>query len=74
MFYETFERGNSQNDDLVLRRVNDYLRSTDMAPSNFSGTFMILAEWNGVHSYAMALIICIIFSCIILQAEISSTR
>ena len=51
VFYETFERGNGQNDDLVLRRVNDYLRSTDMAPSNFSGTFMILAEWNGVHPY-----------------------
>ena len=51
VFYETFERGNSQNDDLVLRRVNDYLTSTDRAPSNFSGTFMILAEWNGVHPY-----------------------
>ena len=49
--YETFERGKSRNDDYILNRVNDYLRSSDMAPLNFSGTFMILAEWNGVHPY-----------------------
>ena len=51
MFYETFERGRNHNDDSVLPGVNDYLGSTEIAPSNFSGTFMILAEWNGVHSY-----------------------
>ena len=47
--YETFERGRSQNDDLTLDRVNTFLQ-LNMA-SNFSGTFMILAEWNGVHPY-----------------------
>ena len=49
VFYETFERGKSQNDDSMLQRVNDYLRYK--TGSNFSGTFMILAEWNGVHPY-----------------------
>ena len=49
VFYETFEKGRSQNDDLILSRVNDYLSRSKS--SNFSGTFMILAEWNGVHPY-----------------------
>ena len=47
--YETFERGRSQNDDLVLDRVNTFLQLN--MPSNFSGTFMIVAEWQGVHPY-----------------------
>ena len=51
VLYETFERGRSQNDDFTLSRVNDYLRFNNESQSNFSGTFMILAEWNGVHPY-----------------------
>ena len=49
--YETFVRGRSQNDDSILMTVTDYLRSTNMASPDFSGTFMILAEWDGVHPY-----------------------
>ena len=51
VFYETFERGRSQNDDIILSRVNDYLTRSNETASSFSGTFMILAEWNGVHPY-----------------------
>ena len=49
VLYETFERGRSPNDDLMLSRVNDYLNRS--MSSDFSGTFMILAKWNGVHPY-----------------------
>ena len=56
-------RGRNHNDDSVLQRVNDYLGSTEIAPSNFSGTFMILAEWNDVHPYPHGSCYC---SCIIL--------
>ena len=48
--YQAFERGRSQYDDTTLNRVNDYLRLTNQA-ANFSGNFMILAEWNSVHPY-----------------------
>ena len=48
--YETFERGRSRNDDIVLDNVSHYLRINGEAPS-FSGTFMILAEWQDVHPY-----------------------
>ena len=51
VFYETFERGRSQNDDSILTRVTNYLRSTNMTSPDFSGTFMILAEWDDVHPY-----------------------
>ena len=47
--YETFERGRSQNDDSELNRVNTFLQMNQK--SNFSGTFMIVAEWLGVHPY-----------------------
>jgi len=47
--YETFERGKSQNDDILLNRVSDFL-NLNMS-SNFSGSFMILAEWQDVHPY-----------------------
>ena len=50
MFYETFERGRSRNDDNVLDIVNRYLELNNLA-QNFSGTFMILAEWQNVHPY-----------------------
>ena len=49
VYYETFNRGRSEYDDNVLDMVNRYLRlNTDQ---NFSGTFMILAEWQDVHPY-----------------------
>ena len=50
VFYETFERGRSRNDDNVLDIVNRYLELNNLA-QNFSGTFMILAEWQNVHPY-----------------------
>ena len=49
--YEVFERGRSQFDDLTLGTVNDYLRIINRSSSEFSGTFMILAEWSNVHPY-----------------------
>ena len=50
VFYETFERGRSRNDDVVLDTVSHFLRLNNEALS-FSGTFMILAEWQDVHPY-----------------------
>ena len=50
VFYETFERGRSRYDDVVLDTVSHFLRLNNEALS-FSGTFMILAEWQGVHPY-----------------------
>ena len=47
--YETFERGRSEYDDMLLGRVNTYLNANMM--TNFTGTFMILAEWREVHPY-----------------------
>ena len=44
--YEIFER--SQNDSLFIR-VNEFLQLK--TNSNFSGSFMIMAEWRGVHPY-----------------------
>ena len=47
--YETFNRGRSIRDDAVLGVVNHYISlNTDQY---FSGTFMILAEWQDVHPY-----------------------
>ena len=50
VFYEMFERGRSGNDNNVLESVNRYLRLNNLT-QNFSGTFMILAEWRDVHPY-----------------------
>ena len=47
--YETFHRGRSTTENSVLDRVSRYLRMNTM--SDFSGTFMILAEWRNVHPY-----------------------
>ena len=47
--YEIFEKGRSSYDDVLLDRVNTYLTANMM--TNFSGTFMILAEWRDVHPY-----------------------
>ena len=47
--YEIVEKGRSSYDDMLLDRVNAYLAANTMA--NFSGTFMILAEWRDVHPY-----------------------
>ena len=47
--YETFEKGRSDHDDMLLDRVNTYLNANMM--TNFTGTFMILAEWRDVHPY-----------------------
>ena len=48
MYYEAFEKGYSES-DIVLNRVNQYLKVS--MGSNFTGTFMILAEWQNVHPY-----------------------
>jgi len=47
--YEIFEKGRSSYDDMLLDRVNTYLAANVM--TNFTGTFMILAEWRDVHPY-----------------------
>jgi len=47
--YEIFEKGRSSYGDMLLDRVNTYLAANVM--TNFTGTFMILAEWKDVHPY-----------------------
>ena len=51
VLYQTYKRGSSLYDDITLDRVNEYLRFSNQSSPEFSGTFMILAEWNGVHPY-----------------------
>ena len=50
VFYETFEKGRSRNDDDILDKVNRYLNLNNFTQS-FAGTFMILAEWQNAHPY-----------------------
>ena len=47
--YETFEKGKSKTDDVVLDEVNRYVSLN--TEQYFTGTFMILAEWQNVHPY-----------------------
>ena len=49
VYYEIFRRGRSRNDNIILDKVNLYLRLK--TNEDFSGTFMILAEWRDVHPY-----------------------
>ena len=49
VYYETFEKGRSINDDNVLNIVNRYITVNRL--SDFTGIFMILAEWKDVHPY-----------------------
>ena len=49
--YEIFQKGRSSYDDMMLDTVNYYLNVNMMSQTNFYGSFMILAEWRGVHSY-----------------------
>ena len=47
--YEIFEKGRSSYDDMLLDRVDAYLAANMM--TDFSGSFMILAEWRDAHPY-----------------------
>jgi len=49
--YEIFQKGRSSYDDMMLDTVNYYLNVNMISQTNFFGSFMILAEWRGVHSY-----------------------
>ena len=49
VYYETFEKGKSKTDDVVLDEVNRYVSLN--TGQYFTGTFMILAEWQNVHPY-----------------------
>ena len=49
VYYETFEKGKSKTDDVVLDEVNRYIRLN--TENYFTGTFMILAEWQNVHPH-----------------------
>ena len=49
VYYETFEKGKSKTDDVVLDEVNRYVSLN--TEQYFTGTFMILAEWQNVHPY-----------------------
>ena len=49
VYYETFIRGRSESEDTILDKVNQYIGLN--TEQNFSGTFMILAEWRDVHHY-----------------------
>ena len=49
VYYETFVKGRSKSEDNALNKLNQYLRTN--TEQHFSGTFMILAEWQEVHPY-----------------------
>ena len=53
VLYETFQRGQSSNDNSILNNVNRYLRVNNVT-GDFTGTFMILAKWENVHPYSYA--------------------
>ena len=47
--YETFQRGRTIDENIVLDKVSSYLRIR--TSKSFIGTFMILAEWRDVYPY-----------------------
>ena len=47
VLYETFMRGRSTNDNIVLDNINRYLRVNNRT-EDFTGIFMILAKWQNV--------------------------
>lgn len=49
IYYDTLQKGRTKNGDIVLDEVNRYVRLN--TEQQFTGTFMILAEWRGVHPY-----------------------
>lgn len=49
VYYDVFRRGSSTSDNIILDTVNHYIRLK--TNEDFSGTFMILAEWRDVHPY-----------------------
>ena len=49
--YEVFQiQANDAFGDQILDDVSSYIRENSVS-SNFRGSFMILAEWEGVHPY-----------------------
>ena len=51
VLYETFQRGQSRNDNNILNNVNRYLRVSNVS-EDFTGTFMIMAKWENVRPYS----------------------
>lgn len=50
--YEVFQlQATGQYGDQLLDDVSSYIRACRNASSDFRGSFMILAEWRGVHPY-----------------------
>ena len=45
------QSGSSSREDTMLATVNNFIKETIGDGSAFQGTYMILAEWNGVHPY-----------------------
>ena len=50
VMYEVFQSGHSSHGDMLLSTVSDFLKDI-LENSTFQGTYMILAEWNNVHSF-----------------------
>lgn len=49
--YEVLQAGNSLREDMLLATVSDFITETLGNMTTFKGSYMILAEWNNVHSF-----------------------
>ena len=52
VIYEVFQSESSPVENMTLAMVNDFIEDVLAdESSNFQGTYMILAEWRGVHPF-----------------------